>query len=63
VKTSATLANPNAINGLSAPLRAGYDFGGWTTVENGTTEEYTMETLINAPDNTKLYAIWTEKAE
>ncbi|MBR2341015.1 MAG: leucine-rich repeat protein [Clostridia bacterium] len=63
VKSSANISNANAVNGIAAPSRVGYDFGGWTTVENGTTEEYTMETLLDAPDNTKLYAIWTEKAE
>ena len=52
--------NVNESSVLSTPTREGYTFAGWTTVQDGTTAEYTMETLVTAPIETKLYAIWTK---
>ncbi len=46
---------------LNDPTRKGYDFGGWTTVADGTVAEYTTENLTEAPDGTVLYAIWIKK--
>ena len=62
VKNATTLTNPSVVNGLSAPERAGFDFVGWTTVEGGETAEYTMETVVDAPNDTTLYTVWAEKA-
>jgi uncharacterized repeat protein (TIGR02543 family) len=61
VKNDAKIDNQKAVNGISAPYRAGYDFAGWSIVEGGKTADYTMETLTQAPNGTTLYAVWTEK--
>ena len=62
-KTASAISNQNAINGLSAPARAGYDFAGWTTVQGGTVAEYDMTTMQSVEDGTVLYAVWTESVK
>lgn len=62
VKTATTLTNTSVVNGMAAPTKAGYDFLGWTSVQGGTTAEYTMETVAEAANGTTLYAVWAEKA-
>lgn len=61
-KTAASITNSSAVNGMSAPLRAGYEFAGWATSKDGE-PVYTMETLLEVENGTTLYAVWTEKAE
>ncbi len=60
VKTATTLTNTSVVNGMAAPERAGWEFKGWTTVKGGTTEEYTMETIVNAENGVTLYAVWAQ---
>jgi uncharacterized repeat protein (TIGR02543 family) len=57
VKTADSIENFDAINGISAPMREGYTFAGWATVEDGT-PVYTAAEVMNAPDGTTLYAVW-----
>ena len=61
-KTAASITNSSAVNGMSAPLRDGYEFAGWATSKDGE-PVYTMETLLEVENGTTLYAVWTEKAE
>lgn len=44
---------------VSAPVRTGYAFAGWTTQEGGAEAEYTAAEITQAPAGTRLYAIWT----
>lgn len=50
--------NPNAKNGISAPVHEGYEFVGWAASPDATVAEYTCENIREAPENTKLYFIW-----
>ena len=50
--------NPNAKNGITAPVKEGYDFKGWASSKDATLPEYTCENLTSAPENTKLYPVW-----
>ena len=62
--TKELVSNINNREGSSAPYRAGHTFGGWTTVPNGTTAEYTMEDIQSwetfnvIPATTVLYTVW-----
>ncbi len=40
------------------PKRAGYRFCGWTTEQNGSTAQYSCETITEAPEGSRLYAVW-----
>ena len=69
-KTEETAKNLTALNGVSAPAREGYVFKGWSTApvnDNYTDGEwqivpgsalYEAKDLINAPNDTVLYAVW-----
>jgi len=50
----------DGVPGLSAPIRQGYTFVGWAISEGGREVLYNVDTKINAPDGTILYAIWDE---
>ncbi len=45
------------------PMRQGYSFGGWTTVQGGTAEEYSSAQLAELAAGTTVYAIWLPAAE
>lgn len=60
-KTENSVTNANEFNPVSAPSRIGYDFVGWTTVEGGTTAEYSAKDVIDVENGTVLYAVWKEK--
>ena len=60
VKTATSITYPVATNGMAAPTRDGFTFGGWTTTEGSTTADYTMENVKDAPNGTTLYAIWNQ---
>ncbi|MDR3318211.1 MAG: InlB B-repeat-containing protein, partial [Clostridiales bacterium] len=60
---ASSISNPTAANGISAPYRAGYTFGGWATTFGGTTPAYTAANVNSATNGTTLYAIWTEITE
>ena len=51
------IENGIALNGISAPYRAGYTFAGWSTTEGGEAE-YLCEEIMQAANGTKLYAVW-----
>lgn len=53
-----TLGNPNAKGGISDPVKAGYNFEGWSTSADGA-PEYTSENVSTAPEGTVLYAVWS----
>jgi len=57
-KSEGNIENSAANNGVSAPYRAGYVFGGWAVTEGGTTAAYTAANVNTAPNGTTLYAIW-----
>ncbi|MDR3293642.1 MAG: InlB B-repeat-containing protein [Clostridiales bacterium] len=60
-KTSSSISNPTATDGILAPYREGYTFGGWATTEGSTTAAYTTEDVGSAEDDVTLYAIWIEE--
>ncbi|MBQ8389279.1 MAG: leucine-rich repeat protein [Clostridia bacterium] len=57
VKTKNSIANFDAVNGISAPVRTGYTFSGWAT-EQGGEVAYSAADIMNAPNGTTLYAVW-----
>jgi uncharacterized repeat protein (TIGR02543 family) len=57
-KTASSISYPTATNGISAPYREGYTFGGWATTSGGTTAAYTAANVNSATDGIILYAIW-----
>ena len=58
-KTSSTISNINASEGITKPYREGYNFGGWYTSTSFDGNQYTD--ISSAPNGT-LYAKWTEKS-
>lgn len=53
--------NYDAINGISAPVREGYEFKGWsTTSAYAEIADYTAQNVYEAPAGVKLYAMWAE---
>ena len=60
-KTTTSIENSNAAGGISVPYREGYQFDGWAT---GIDEMpiYTVANVVNATNNTTLYAVWTDLA-
>ncbi len=61
-KTAETITNPETLNGVAGPTRAGYIFVGWSTTPEGTQIDYAAENIAQAPDGTLLYAVWTPAA-
>lgn len=58
-----SFSNETAQSGVTAPERAGYVFVGWST-ESGSKEiAYTLESMLQAPLGTTLYAVWEEYVE
>jgi len=57
-RTANNIQNYAAKNGMSAPFRQGYVFGGWSTTQGGTLASFTAQNVYNAPNGTTLYAIW-----
>jgi len=55
-----SIKNVNARNPLSMPVRLGYSFDGFTTVEGSDVCEYTLEQLTEVPEGTTVYLIWNE---
>ena len=51
----ASIANATALNGISAPARAGYVFDKWS---DNATATYAANDIMQAQDNTNLYAQW-----
>lgn len=43
------------------PTKAGYDFAGWNTKEDGTGETIDENTIVNITSTTSIYAQWTQK--
>lgn len=56
-KTSTSIINSNAVNGISKPYRSGYKFDGWYTTADFSGTQY-MD--ITAAPNGLLYAKWTD---
>jgi uncharacterized repeat protein (TIGR02543 family) len=54
-----SIINASVTNGITAPYRQGFTFGGWTT-EQGKAGVYTAANVGNAPAGTTLYAIWLD---
>lgn len=57
-KSVASITNPEVLNGISAPTRAGATFGGWALAPDSTEVAYTTENITSVPDGVILYAIW-----
>lgn len=60
-KTQAVITNSNIKTSITAPTREGYAFVGWSVNPNGATIDYNADGIVNAPDGTVLYAIWSSK--
>ncbi len=43
---------------ITPPMRAGFNFVGFSTTSGATNAEYTMETLKKVPEGTVLYTVW-----
>jgi len=59
--SSSSISFPTATNGIKAPYRPGYTFGGWATSQVNATNGisvYTAANVNSAPNGTTLYAIW-----
>ena len=48
---------------VTKPSRKGYTFVGWATTPTATSAEYAAGEVLNAPDGTVLYSVWTEGEE
>ena len=59
-KSNTTLDNHEAAGGIADPVREGYTFAGWSTVEGGSEIHYSSSAIKEAPEGTVLYAIWKE---
>lgn len=57
-KTAQSVQNAKG-NTVHAPERAGYAFAGWATEEGGEAV-YAANDLIDVPDGTVLFAVWTQ---
>lgn len=57
-KTSASITKPNAVNGISAPSREGYVFGGWYKNDDFTGAAIAAENIATAENNVTYYAKW-----
>lgn len=55
-----TLVNEWVESGVVAPTRVGYEFDGWSSIENGA-KEYELTEIASVPAGTTLYAVWIEK--
>ena len=58
VRGEESIDNSEALEGITAPRRAGYNFAGWATSANGPVE-YAAADVANAPVGTTLYAVYT----
>lgn len=58
VKTPENPENMPVDDAMTAPVRAGFTFIGFSTKAGATEAEYTMETLKNVPSDTLLYTVW-----
>lgn len=58
--SSSTLSH--GLNGVAAPVRAGYEFVGWSQTSGSETADYTAEEFINIPVGTTVYAVWRSVA-
>ena len=56
--TETFVDNNDAVNGITAPRRAGHKFDGWATVVGGEVV-YSATEIVNAPAGTTLYAIYS----
>ncbi|MCI8413459.1 MAG: leucine-rich repeat domain-containing protein [Clostridia bacterium] len=56
-KTADGISNAETIGGIKAPYCDGSEFTGWATTQTGA-PAYSATDIINAPNNTTLYAIW-----
>ena len=59
-KKDGSVVNRNASNVIAAPMREGYTFLGWDTSSTATQPAYTADTVTEAPNDKKLFAIWAE---
>ena len=60
-KNEGSIKNKNDSNAISNPAREGYTFIGWGTNSSAVTADYTSETIFNADNGRKLYAIWQQE--
>ena len=58
VLTQTSISNTNLSTQLTAPVREGYTFAGWSTQAGGAAE-YSLNGLSSVPFGTTLYAVWT----
>lgn len=58
VASEGGMENYNAVGGISAPIREGYAFLGWSSRQGSGEAEYTSETVSSAPAGITLYAVW-----
>jgi uncharacterized repeat protein (TIGR02543 family) len=65
-KSASSISYPTATNGIKAPYRAGYTFGGWArsaALATAGTVAYTAANVNSAVNGETLYAIWIEITE
>lgn len=65
VKTENSVSYATAKNPVGVPLRPGYEFKGWTSVQGGTEVEYLSYEIVSdtIADGTTLYAVWGDPSE
>lgn len=62
-KNEKTVSYATEKNPVGSPIRDGYSFSGWTSVQGGTTAEYAPAEIVSVPDGTTLYAVWGDPDE
>ena len=60
-KSASTVENKDQTNEISLPTRVGYTCNGWSGNASSTKADYTAETIVDAAEGRKLYAIWVEE--
>ena len=57
-KTSTSITKSNAVNGISAPYRCGYTFGGWYSNSSFSGTAISAKDIATASNNVTYYAKW-----
>ena len=60
VKSGENMSNTGKFGEISPPEKAGCSFVGWSTVRGAETAEYTLDKTSEIPDDTTVYAVFTQ---
>ena len=60
VKSGENMSNTGKFGEISPPEKAGCSFVGWSTVKGAESAEYTLDKTSEIPDDTTVYAVFTQ---